>query len=84
MSDIPRIGPAEPKINHELVAMLKDMVKRAEEGEIISFAGVAELTGKEVLFARSSSTDSCFIIGALSLLQRKMELLWHEQWREPR
>lgn len=53
MSDVVPLREAKPEPSKVIVDVLKDLLSRAERGEVLAFAGVADMRGHETATAHS-------------------------------
>lgn len=77
MSEVRELRPAKNAVSPEVVAMLRDMLAKAESGELVSIAIAGEMTGKRTVTAVGSAEefDLVRMLGSLEIL--KLRVLAH-------
>ena len=71
MADVTQLRPVAPSADPGLVDMLRDLLARAESGEIIAVAVAAQSTGGDIARATSLGTgsDAFALVGAMRMLE---------------
>jgi hypothetical protein len=74
VSDVVQLAPVAPSADPGLVELLRDLLARAEAGELIGLVFAAEVTRGDVLRAASlgKGGDLWRLIGAMRLLEHRL------------